>query len=264
MLSINSRAASPSNLSRRDTVSPHASQSNLRHSNHSSHLVSDQDVSTVSGAITPLQTRGEDDQEMEFEEPAGPPGLAPDCSACGTRLEYMRYVCSICGQGRMWLEDGERESATMGGSSSSGSGSMTTEWQPPQVSGSVEEQIAEALESPVGSPVHGTHQELDQIISPSETVTPHSNPFTHGLGRHKSAHGYELCPGCIEAHGVEHTRAMGSQGQGQDRSVSKRRRLGTMNHTYRELIWSATGWRDISTYCSGFTDHNADSKLDRV
>ena len=33
------------------------------------------------------------------------PILAPDCSACGIRLDYIRYVCQTCGEGDMWKTD---------------------------------------------------------------------------------------------------------------------------------------------------------------
>lgn len=150
--------------------------------------------------------------------------------------------------------------------SESGSGSLTTECGVPKSSPSVEEQIADALGSPVGSPAdEAPPQDMEQILSPSDTITPDGVPFRaspmessshpHSHGKRKSPHGYELCPGCIEFHGIEHTRAMGrglsadasgNRDDGNGELVTNRRRLGTMDHTYREMIWSATGWRDIS------------------
>ncbi|KAJ9117333.1 hypothetical protein QFC20_000481 [Naganishia adeliensis] len=61
--------------------------------------------------------------------------------------------------------------------------------------------------------------------------------------------GYELCPACIEVHGIKHTKAMSEMEPGElgtRRTVQRNvRKLGALNHTYKELLWGAKGWKEI-------------------
>jgi hypothetical protein len=107
---------------------------------------------------------------------------------------------------------------------------------------------------------------LEEVVSPLAPSRPLSNPFassdaepgegmhTHEVlsangTRNRAFDGFELCPGCIEVYGIDHTRMMGLKAirhNGMNGMAGKLRRFGVMDHTYREMIWSATGWRDIS------------------
>ncbi|ORX38912.1 hypothetical protein BD324DRAFT_617855 [Kockovaella imperatae] len=97
------------------------------------------------------------------------PGLSPfitDCSACGTQLDYLRYVCAICGE----------------------------------VQGSSE---------------------------------------GNGLSEAASNSGFELCAGCIETHGIEHSKAMARAAQ--TRTPPKME----LNHPFQEKIWGDREWKDV-------------------
>lgn len=200
-----------------------------------------------SGEISPVETESlQTPPELmdEFEEPVGPPGLAPDCSACGTRLEYMRYVCTICGEGHFWLENDTSRRASIiddrdgdDSSSSASSGEQTT-WAPPRKLSS-STQVSMNSHPPY-TPEQGSSGEQSSPV-----------PRMPGKDRHQgpTRDGYELCPACIEVRGIEHTKAMSETHQGQpgeQRSLqSKIRKLGTLNHTYKELLWGARGWKEI-------------------
>ena len=215
-----------------------------------------------------------------FEEPSGPPSAAPNCSACGTMLGYMRYVCTICGPGKLQNgeEDGyehEHEVGTVLGRPSvqrrrpgSAGGSDGESSTSTRRASSVYRHPLDARSNTNLSDDSG--RSLEEVVSPLGPPGRSSNPFTSRLSenheephnvlssngnRHKAFHGFELCPGCIETHGIEHTRMMGIRAvrPGVSDTLNglggKLRQFGAMDHTYRELIWSATGWRDISA-CS--------------
>ena len=59
--------------------------------------------------------------------------------------------------------------------------------------------------------------------------------------------GYELCVGCIEQHGIAHSKAAAKEAKAllSGTEVRRRRRAGELWHTYREKIWSAMGWQDV-------------------
>jgi hypothetical protein len=200
-----------------------------------------------SGEISPVETESlQTPPELsdDFEEPVGPPGLAPDCSACGTRLEYMRYVCTVCGEGHLRLEEDtsrrvviseERDSED---SSSSASSGEQTKWAPPR----------KVSNSTLGL---GDDHPLHTVQPESSTRGPRPVHRT-GVGiapRGPTRDGYELCPACIEVHGIKHTKAMSEMEPGElgmRRTVQSHvRQLGALNHTYKELLWGAKGWKEI-------------------
>jgi hypothetical protein len=207
-----------------------------------------------SSEISPVETESlqtPPETLHEFEEPVAPPALAPDCSACGIRLEYMRYVCTVCGEGHFWLENdssrhgipgggrrGSEDRNSEGSSSSASSGEVTT-WAPPRESSARGESSAIPLEA------------LDQRarIDEHDPVVGASTPFDGSVERPNNQNGYELCPSCIEVRGIQHAKAMGElelQRQAAHRTLpSNIRKLGALNHTYKELLWGARGWKEI-------------------
>jgi hypothetical protein len=148
------------------------------------------------------------------------PILSPDCSACGTRLVYMRYVCLDCGEADMWKEN-ERSKTHYGISEtghSDGSG--------------------ETAMIPLGN---------GNTMRPrSESTSTHTSRGSgladNGKERQVISEGYELCPGCIEVHGLEHARSSASSQPGQSLRISETR------HTFREKIWGSHGWQDVGKY----------------
>jgi hypothetical protein len=199
--------------------------------------------------------------EYDLQDPTDSPLVAPDCSVCGDRLGLMRYVCTLCGPGRMWSTGSSTADERRRESDSVSSGTITTrplsegerevkgegEGGEEEEGERIQEEIAEAVASPLGSPSgNGSHggRSFDQIVSPLENTSISLARMLHPLPEPKG--GYELCPGCIEEHGIRHTRAMGEVSDlGDERRGGKIRRFGRLNHTYREMIWSATGWQEI-------------------
>lgn len=209
-----------------------------------------------SSEVSPVETESlqtPPETPYEFEEPVAPPALAPDCSACGIRLEYMRYVCTVCGPGHFWLEDdssrhsavipgaGRRNSEDQNseGSSSSASSGEATTWAPPRKPSGRGEASAIPLDSP---------DERERNIAQDPALAP-TTPLDGQPDRPQNRHGYELCPSCIEVRGIQHAKAMGElelQKQAAHRTLpSNIRKLGALNHTYKELLWGARGWKEI-------------------
>jgi hypothetical protein len=143
------------------------------------------------------------------------PILAPDCSACGTRLSYMRYVCLDCGEADMWKEN---EIAKNGyGSSDTG-----------HSDGSGDTAFPARLGESSGTP-------RPRSESTSTNASRMSMQTLHGQQMESTqSRGYELCPSCIEGHGIEHAKAP---------------RLGPdhwgRRHTFREKVWGPQGWQDV-------------------
>ncbi|ORY29144.1 hypothetical protein BCR39DRAFT_532845 [Naematelia encephala] len=167
-------------------------------------------------------------------EPAGPPIFAPDCSACGVRLDYMRYVCLTCGEGAKWKVNAPGKEAFVPprepSDTSHSDGSSETEWA--------------ARESSSGEGTAHAPRSRSGSISTSASrgsLSPMS-PRSHAGDIHDLYRGYELCPGCIEVHGLIHTKAF-----------AKKRRRG-LRHTFREKIWGPEGWVDVEynedSYCT--------------
>ena len=145
------------------------------------------------------------------------PILAPDCSACGTRLVYMRYVCLDCGEADMWKEN--EPSKTQYGMSETG-----------HSDGSGETAMV---------PVRNGSGSRPRSESTSTHTSRGPGLGDNGKGRQVRSEGYELCPGCIEVHGLEHARSSALSLPGQSARVSETR------HTFREKIWGSQGWQDV-------------------
>lgn len=77
--------------------------------------------------------------------------------------------------------------------------------------------------------------------------------------RQYTRRGYELCPGCIETHGIVHAKAA-AKGKSRDQHG---RRVRGFRHTFREKIWGAGKWVDVEyaedsecTICRASLMHN--------
>jgi len=218
------------------------------------------------------------DEEEPFQEPSFPPTLTPDCSACGTRLEYMRYVCTICGpsQPRRNLGDSHEVGTIVGFKHKRRSRSARSDVESDGESTSTRRAASFSSGGTVGGLAittsrtgsDGRSRSIDEVVSPLGSSETDPNPFLHyhdddlhevtssNRARQSALHGYELCPGCIETQGIVHTRDMGekmlrSEPVGGNHALTRKlRHFGAMDHAYREMIWSATGWRDISRFAS--------------
>jgi hypothetical protein len=131
----------------------------------------------------------------------------------------MRYVCLDCGEADMWKENEPSTSKAEYGNSETGhsDGSGETAMIPPQGSRPRSESTS----------THTSREPLRGV---------------NGKGRQIQPVGYELCPGCIEVHGLEHAR-LSSIPAGSSRRISESR------HTFREKIWGPQGWQDVGKYC---------------
>ncbi|KAL7421406.1 hypothetical protein Q5752_004291 [Cryptotrichosporon argae] len=206
---------------------------------------------------------------VRVAEPAGPPLLAPDCSACGVRLDYMRYVCQTCGEGVMWTEGAEGKEAfrpplrdaegeVEGDSESSGStvwrdaggsgasGSQTAYTSPRSRAGSVEtEATSSSLQVADGSAAPTTPPDSPSSPLSTQGLLELGIAANNGKARRSLPRGYELCAGCIEVRGIAHSKAAAREARALAREDGRRRRAGEMRHTFREMIWGAEGWIDV-------------------
>lgn len=234
---------------------PHRELTSLRLSTTSINTdpFADDACSARSSQVSPVETESlqtPPESAHDFEEPVAPPALAPDCSACGIRLEYMRYVCTLCGPGHFWLEDDAlRRAAVMpvvarrnsedqsseGSSGSASSGEATT-WAPPRKF-TDDGRVSTSRSGP-----------LDERESNGDGIPAVYSDAPVQANRN----GYELCPSCIEVHGIQHAKAMGEielQKQAAHRVLPTNiRKLGALNHTYKELLWGARGWKEIGMF----------------
>ncbi|OCF31344.1 hypothetical protein I317_01200 [Kwoniella heveanensis CBS 569] len=254
-----------SSIASRSDLAPGAGPSRLQRASGFS--------SSLTLSTSPPQTPYESSQPFEpvrVAEPFGPPIFAPDCSACGVRLEYMRYVCLACGENEMWQENAHDKprflnlSDSGDGDASDGSSSEATELagtndddpfatetvyqggnSRSRSSSTSTETSRGSLRAAIGAPsspattIYKNGNRLRTIAS--------SNSINHdrnGTTIHTHAGGYELCPTCVEVHGIEHTRAQvykskASAGRHSQPADGMRR------HTFREKIWAAEGWVDV-------------------
>lgn len=84
-----------------------------------------------------------------------------------------------------------------------------------------------------------THASRDSLqVATGAGLTPPDSPQTAST---KLPRGYELCPSCIESHGVEHSK----QAARDARRLGRRVRGGPLRHTFREKIWGTGGWQDV-------------------
>ncbi|WVF65712.1 hypothetical protein IAT40_000443 [Kwoniella sp. CBS 6097] len=198
-------------------------------------------------------------EPVRIAEPFGPPTLAPDCSACGVRLEYMRYVCVTCGENEMWqenapnrprfdsyddsMDDTSSEVTELAGLESDDPFASETVYQGSnsrsRSSSTSTETSRGSLRAAIGAPTLPnvpSYEDGQRIQYPNSMGTTACN----------QTRGYELCPTCVEMHGIEHTRKYSytsTSGVGRGRS---RQHADVVNrHSFREKIWAAEGWVDV-------------------
>lgn len=167
------------------------------------------------------------------------PILAPDCSGCGIRLSYMRYVCQTCGEAHMWKEN-ETMKITNGVASEAGDSDE-----------SVETHLATRPDhNHAESSLYGTPRPRSISTSTHES---HDSVRTATNNRHhgdlhapsESGLGYELCPSCIEVRGLEHSRTAAMVARHRMPPGDWARRGGELRHTFREKVWGSHGWQDV-------------------
>lgn len=166
------------------------------------------------------------------------PILAPDCSACGIRLDAIRYVCVTCGEGELWKENVERptHAATAPQSEGSRSGSESSEGTAWQGQAGNRLNIYSSLRSRSGST--STHSSFKSLTTANgSAASPTEAAYSHNE-RFQAPRGYELCSNCIEGHGIQHAKA-----------ARKSRKAGEFRHSFREKIWGAEGWTDVGELC---------------
>lgn len=195
-------------------------------------------------------------------EPLGSPILAPDCSACGMRLDYMRYVCHDCGEGEMWRKNASEKAAfgpprVPSFSELSQGSSEVTEWAAqagPSGSPAVRSKLRPRNGSHSTNASHSTLHIGNVVASsptgaiyhshsssgPTPPDSPRSGPV-HLFGD-MTSRGYELCPGCIEVHGISHARAVGRTKR---KIGTKQSGVNGVQHAFREKIWGTEGWVDV-------------------
>ena len=65
--------------------------------------------------------------------------------------------------------------------------------------------------------------------------------------------GFELCPSCIEVHGLEHSRAASMASRHRMTPGEWARRGGELRHTFREKVWGSQGWQDVGASRLNYT-----------
>ncbi|WVO22726.1 uncharacterized protein IAS62_004060 [Cryptococcus decagattii] len=212
---------------------------------------------------------------LRASEQAGTPILAPDCSACGVRLDYLRYVCQTCGEGEMWMENAPgkaafvpptvpSESSQSDGSSdatefsaratSSSSGSRTvyntgSRSRSGSISTNASRGSVQALAGSSSSPTNASYH-FGVVFTPPHSPISAPDDLTPSLAQRDQPRrktGYELCANCIEIHGIEHTKAAARAAKNElsGAELRKRKKTGELRHTFKERIWGAGGWDDV-------------------
>jgi hypothetical protein len=170
-------------------------------------------------------------------EPGAPPVLAPDCSACGTRLDYMRYVCTTCGEGDLWKENAP---------------ARLPPTRPGALSDADESAFSDSTEGPAGSYTEYDPRPRSRSTATGGSMeavsggllTPPRSPLAEAADRRAIPTGYELCPACIEEHGIAHAKAA-SRAAKLERAAGTRRSRRLARHAFTEKIWGLEGWTDI-------------------
>jgi hypothetical protein len=146
----------------------------------------------------------------------------------------MRYVCVSCGESDMWKAQEPYKpqfvplphgSAISEGSSESDD---RTEYDVPR-------------DRSLSLSTNASRDSM-QVATGAGPTPPHSPKST----QRAVARGYELCPGCIETHGVDHSK----QAAKDARRLGRRHRGGQLRHTFREKIWGPDGWQDVGGFQS--------------
>ncbi|KZS94656.1 hypothetical protein SISNIDRAFT_549192 [Sistotremastrum niveocremeum HHB9708] len=176
---------------------------------------------------------------------APPHEVLTHCSSCNNSLDFLRYVCSTCGE--------TKPHTHMNGNGKLKAPATDVHAYPPTT------QHHSAMSSQAGdslwAPPH--NKPLPRIPgTPAPTTTSLQSPIECG---------YELCPDCIQTVGVVHaveatsassfsSTASVDSGSSQSWRRTAPRKKGAMRHAYREQHWTGAGWEDVeqddATQCS--------------
>jgi hypothetical protein len=89
-------------------------------------------------------------------------------------------------------------------------------------------------------------------VSPSSPSSPLAEGEYESRDRDRAPpRGYELCPGCIEVHGIAHAKAAAKAAKSERNAEGGRRpkkRSRALRHTFREKIWGVEGWIDVGEF----------------
>lgn len=211
--------------------------------------------------IPPIRPIHEDitpQQQLPSTEPSAAPILAPDCSACGVRLDYMRYVCQTCGEGPLWHQDAPDRPAHVPPrvlSDSDVSDAATEMAWKAQRSASMDSGVSPTVINGFRPRTGSTSTNMSAgSLQVAAGPTPPDSPILgsvqlpNGEGSIEGR-GYELCPGCIEVHGIAHSKAAAKEViNGTDGGDRGSRRARRKRHAFREKIWGPEGWVDVGEF----------------
>lgn len=203
--------------------------------------------STSSDSLPVASRLGTVSEKRPFVESFRPPLLAPDCSACGTRSDHIRYVCDTCG-----ITETDKDNAPIKsvygprralGESEQSDGSG-------QSDGSRETEGGAAPFSPPGRTQTSTESDpfgFGLYPTPQDVPSNSHDRLSANDQTSSATYGFELCSGCIEQHGVAHANAASHQARdGVAREEGNRsRKGGPWRHTFREQIWDSHNWHDV-------------------
>lgn len=116
-------------------------------------------------------------------------------------------------------------------------------------SGSMTTNFSAASQNADGSP-SSSGATYDPLRGVAQTSPNSPVAVTNGMSRdNRSAQprGYELCVGCIEIYGINHSKAAAKEARlsAQDLDGRSRRKRKELRHMFREKIWGTEGWTDV-------------------
>ena len=188
---------------------------------------------------------------MQFvQEHPQPPSRCTECSACGTRLDSFRYVCSTCG---------EKTPKTYSLSPLNGKGKAK------------DGSTADPFRDPFSYPPSGYRTpkptrplpslpSMDALRgSSSKSVSSNGSSSSSGSASSTTLAGgetgYELCPNCFQTEAIVHALEVSSATEAEPASPnseyarSQRHRKapqkGQFRHAFQEKVWGVDGWKDV-------------------
>lgn len=183
-------------------------------------------IQTVSPPRTPT--------DINHSPSSGPPVLASDCSACGIRLDYMRYVCTTCGESDKWRENAPGKAPFLPAQNASASSISSEDTDNTASNGSHGSQTI------YGAELRSRSSSMCTDTSALSGLASYAEDEMDRPQRSGSLpRGYELCPGCVEVHGISHAKAAAKDAK------KKGRRVSELRHAFREKIWGPEGWVDV-------------------
>lgn len=149
----------------------------------------------------------------------------------------MRYVCTTCGEGELWKENAPGRippNRSMSGLSEADESEISDFTEYPDDPGD-----ADTYDPRPRSKSTNTRGSIEAVDG--GFISPPGSPHIGPDGRAVQT-GYELCPACIEEHGIAHAKASKSKRVSTNGSRRVRR---AHRHAFREKIWGLEGWTDI-------------------